>query len=78
MIQKLLKYFPEASEILGTDYSPEMIKTANQNLIKSKRKNIEFKQMYNLNMTTEENYFDIVVARHTVTNPKQIYKQIIK
>ena len=74
--EKLLKYFPEVSEILGTDYSPEMIKTANQNLIKSKRKNIQFKQMDNLNMITKEDYFDVVVARHTVTDPKQIYKTL--
>ena len=37
--EKLLKNFPEAKMIIGTDLSPEMIKTAQINLEKSKRKN---------------------------------------
>lgn len=71
--EKLLKNFPEAKKIIGTDLSPEMIKTAQLNLKKSKRKNIEFKVMDNLNMDVEDNYFDIVVARHTCIDAKQIY-----
>ena len=63
--EKLIQYFPNAKEIIGTDFSSEMIKTANINLKKSLRKNIKFKQMDNLKMTTPNNYFDIVVARHT-------------
>ena len=38
--EKLLKYFPKVTEILGTDFSKEMIETANKNLLKSRRKNI--------------------------------------
>ena len=38
--EKVLKYFPECAEILGTDLSVEMIKTANQNLRKSGRRHI--------------------------------------
>lgn len=74
--EKLLEYFPEAKEIIGTDFSNEMIKTANNNLKKSNRTNIKFKQMDNLNMTTENNYFDIVVARHTCIDAKQIYNTL--
>ena len=74
--EKLLKNFPECAEILGTDFSDEMIKSANQNLLKSKRKNITFKVMDNLKMDTHENYFDIVTARHTVIDPKQIYQTL--
>lgn len=33
--EKILKYFPNCTEILGTDFSIEMIKSANQNLLKS-------------------------------------------
>ena len=72
--EKLLERFPEVKEILGTDYSPEMIKTANKNLKESGRKNIKFKVMDNLNMDVEDNYFDVVVARNTPTDPKQIIK----
>ena len=72
--EKLLKYFPECAEILGTDYSKEMIKTANKNLKESGRKNITFRIMDNLKMDVPENYYDVVVARNTVTDPKQIFK----
>ena len=76
--EKVLKRFPDCAEILGTDYSEEMIKNANKNLLKSKRKNITFRVMDNLKMDTPDNYFDVVTARHTVTDPKQIYKTLKK
>ena len=74
--EKVLKHFPDCAEILGTDYSEKMISNANKNLAESGRKNIKFRVMNNLNMDTEDNYFDIVTARHTVTDPKQIYKTL--
>ena len=74
--EKVLKNFPECAEILGTDFSSEMIETANKNLLKSGRKNISFKVMDNLKMDTPDNYFDIVTARHTIINPVQIYKTL--
>lgn len=74
--EKLLKCFPNVKEILGTDYSEEMIKTANKNLLKSDRKNITFRVMDNLKMNTARNYYDVVVARNTVIDPKQIYEAL--
>lgn len=74
--EKVLKRFPKCAEILGTDFSEEMIKNANINLAQSGRKNITFRVMNNLKMDTPDNYFDLVTARHTVTNPKQIYKTL--
>ncbi len=76
--EKLLKYFPNVKEILGTDYSEEMIKTANKNLVESNRKNISFRIMDNLKMDVSKNYFDVVVARNTVTDSKQIYEALKK
>lgn len=72
--EKLLEFFPETKEILGTDFSEGMIRTACKNLATSGRKNITFRLMDNLNMDVPDDYFDIVVARNTVTDPKQIYK----
>lgn len=76
--EKLIKNFPKVKEILGTDYSIDMIKTANENLKKSHRKNIKFKVMDNLKMDVPDNYYDVVVARNTVTDPKSIYKCLKK
>ncbi|MBR3133962.1 MAG: class I SAM-dependent methyltransferase [Clostridia bacterium] len=74
--EKVIRYFPDCKEILATDFSKEMINTARENLRKSGRKNIEFRQMDNLNMNTPNNYFDIVVARHTCTDAQQIYNTL--
>lgn len=74
--EKVLKNFPPCAEILGTDFSSEMIKSANQNLLKMGRKNITFRVMDNLKMDTPDNYFDLVTARHTIIDPIQIYKTL--
>ena len=72
--EKVLKSFPDCAEILGTDFSEGMIETANKNLKASGRENITFRLMDNLEMDVPDEYFDIVVARNTVTDPKQIFK----
>ena len=72
--EKILEFFPDCAEILGTDYSPAMVETACANLAKSGRTNISFKVMDNLNMDVPDDHFDIVVARHTCTDPVQILK----
>ena len=74
--EKVLKCFPDCAEILGTDFSEKMINNANKNLAESGRKNIKFRVMNNLEMNTPDNYFDLVTARHTVTDSKQIYKTL--
>ena len=74
--EKVLQQFPEALEILATDFSEEMIKTANYNLSISGKTNITFRQMDNLNMDTPNDYFDLVVARHTCIDAKQIYNTL--
>ena len=76
--EKLLSYFPDCAMILGTDYSPAMIRTAQKNLEKSGRKNITFKVMDNLRMDVPDDHFDVVVARHTVTDPVQIRRSLKK
>lgn len=76
--EKLLANFPKVKEILGTDYSSGMIETANKNLEISKRENISFRVMDNLNMDVEDNYYDVVVARNTVIDAKQIYNKLKK
>ena len=53
-----------------------MIETANENLRKSGRTNISFRIMNNLDMNVPEKYYDVVVARNIVTDPKQIFKTL--
>jgi SAM-dependent methyltransferase len=72
--ENVIKHYPNVKSIIATDYSPEMIKTAEANLIKSGRQDITLKVMDNLNMNVPKNYFDIVTARHTKIDAKQIYE----
>ena len=74
--EKVLKNFPKCKQIIATDYSPEMIKTAKNNLEASGRNDVVFKVMDNLNMDTPDDYFDVVVARHTCIDASQIYKTL--
>jgi SAM-dependent methyltransferase len=76
--EKVLSKFPSCAEILGTDFSSEMILTANKNLEKSLKNNVKFRIMDNLKMDTPNDYFDVVVARHTCIDAKQIYKTLKK
>lgn len=74
--EKILKFIDVYGEITGTDFSNEMIKTANENLIASGKNNITFRQMDNLNMDTPDNYYDIVIARHTIIDAMQIKRTL--
>ena len=74
--EKVLSFFPDCAEILGTDFSPGMIGTARANLAKSGRKNISFKVMDNLKMDVPDEHFDIIVARHTCTDAAQVYRAL--
>ena len=74
--EKVVKYYPEVAEILVTDFSDAMVETAQKNLAESGRRNISFRKMDNLKMDTPDEYFDIVSARHTCTDPVQIYKTL--
>ena len=73
--EKVLAFFPNyVKEIIGIDISKAMIETANENLKKSGKKNISFKHMNNLKLEFPDEYFDVVVARHTIINAKEILR----
>ena len=74
--EKIMEFFPDCAEILGTDYSPQMIETARKNLAESGKQNVSFKVMDNLDMDVPDGYFDIIVARHTIIDPVQILKAL--
>ena len=72
--EKIFSEFPVCAEILVTDYSPRMIGTARANLAASGRQDVSFEVMDNLKMDVEDEHYDIVVARHTCTDPAQIFR----
>ena len=74
--EKVLIYYPEVKKIYATDFSRGMINTAKENLKAYPERNVEFMQMDNLNMTFEDETFDLISARHTVIDAKQIYKAL--
>lgn len=75
--EKVLTY-PVVHEIVATDFSEGMIETAKKNLELSGRSDVTFKVMDNLSMDVENDYFDVVTARNTVTDMKGIYSCLKK
>ena len=60
--------------IIGTDLSPNMIKTANENLKKYPNVKAKFVVMDNLNIEFPDGLFDLVLARNTVINASEIFR----
>lgn len=71
--EKVLKRYPKVGMIIATDFSKEMIYTAKENAKKYPEKNVKFGVMDNLEMKFPSYLFDLVSARHTKINAKQIY-----
>lgn len=71
--ERALKYYPNVGMVLATDFSDEMIKTAKENAKKYPNKRIKFAKMNNLEMNFPKEIFDLISARHTIINAKQIY-----
>jgi len=71
--EKVLKYYPNVGMIIATDFSDEMVKTAKENAKKYLNEKVKFTKMNNLEMTFPKETFDLISARHTIINAKQIY-----
>ena len=76
--EEVLKNYPIVKKIIATDFSNEMIKTANENLKKFPDKNVKFLVMDNLKIEYPEGFFDLISARHTVINAKEIFRTLKK
>lgn len=74
--EKVLRKYPDVGMIIATDFSKEMIKTARENKKQYPNKNIKFVQMDNLQMTFPKYLFDLISARHTIINAKQIFESL--
>ena len=76
--ERVLKYYPNVGMIIATDFSREMIKTAKENQKQHPEKEVKFTWMDSLDMKFPAETFDLVSARHTVINAKQIYECLEK
>lgn len=75
--EKVLKNYPDVGMIIATDFSEEMIKTAKENAKKYPNRRVKFTKMDNLNMNFPKETFDLISARHTIINAKQIYNCLV-
>lgn len=74
--EKVLKYYPKVGMVIATDLSNSMILTANENKKNYPEKNVKFVKMNNLEMTFPNRLFDLVSARHTMIDAKQVYDSL--
>ena len=73
--ERVFKSMPrKVGMIIGTDLSPSMIETAKRNSLKYPEIKVKFTVMANLNLEFPDDLFDIVVARHTIINAKEIHR----
>lgn len=75
--ERVLKNYPDVGIVIATDFSEEMIKTAKENANKYPNKRVKFTKMNNLEMTFPKETFDLISARHTIINAKQIYDCLV-
>ena len=75
--ENVLKNYPEVGMVIATDLSEEMIKTAKENLKTYPNKRVKFVQMDNLDIKFPKETFDLISARHTIINAKQIYNCLV-
>jgi len=71
--ERVLRDYPEVGMIIATDFSDEMIKTAKKNAKKYSNKRVKFIKMNNLRIDFPKETFDLVSARNTIIDAKQIY-----
>lgn len=71
--------YSKVSSVTSSDISPEMVRIANQKLIKSEIKNIEFQIQDSYNLTFPDKSFDVVIASnllHLLYEPEKPIKEI--
>jgi len=82
MFLKLVIPFSICSKVLSvvaTDISPEMIRNANQKLIKAKIQNIDFQIQDSYNLTLPDKSYDIVIASnllHLLYDPEKPINEV--
>lgn len=76
--ENVLRNYPNVGMLIATDFSEEMIKRAKENAKRYENKKVKFTKMNNLKMTFPKEVFDLISARHTIIDAKQIYGCLAK
>lgn len=75
--ENVLNNYPDVGMIIATDFSEKMIKTAKNNIKYYTNKRIKFTKMNNLEMSFPKETFDLISARHTIIDAKQIHNCLV-
>ena len=75
--EKVLNNYPNVGMIIATDFSKKMVKTAKENAMKYPQRRVKFTKMNNLEMSFPKETFDLISARHTIIDAKQIYDCLV-
>jgi len=76
--EKILEIAKNFKSITAIDNSQVMIETANKNLSKSGLNNVNFTLMDADNISFPDNTFNIISCRHSVFNPFEVYRLLLK
>lgn len=74
--EKILKNIKNTKLIIGSDFSEEMIKRARENA--KQRYDVKFILMNSDNIQFPNEFFDIICARHTPFDSKEVYRTLNK
>lgn len=74
--RKLLRVAISVKKAYGIDHQKSMITTANRNLAKSKRSNVEFKLADARKLPFPEESFDVVMCRHAPFYSEEVFRVI--
>ena len=72
-------FYPQETSVIGIDISPDMLKRANNHIIKSNLKNKRVMMMNGENLDFDDNSFDKVVGMYVVSvtqNPDLLIKEM--
>ena len=75
--EKVLTRYPDVGMIIATEFSNSMLATAKKNAENYPDKKVKFTWMDSLNMTFPNETFELVSARHTIIDAKQIYNCLV-
>jgi SAM-dependent methyltransferase len=76
--ERILKIAKHFKSVYGIDHSASMVNTSNENLHKTKLKNVKFSLMDSSKLDFPDNHFDIIADRHCDYNPSEVFRVLKK